>query len=311
MKQRLTEFAKTVGADAIGFARAADLPKESPVFSLMPEAKTVIGLLFRVLRGSYRGVEEGTTYYQYTTMGVECIEETIMPMTSLRICTFLEGEGYLALPQRRHQQIMAEEDSTNPEVDYNTIYRGVKNEVQLDFEALAVACGLGEIGVSGKLLNEDYGPFCRYCFILTDAEIEPDKAKTPHLCDNCGACMAACPGKAIIKEGKVDPWRCSVYYRGASGKTNPFMPPDAFSDLDDRIAIIAGEAEITPERAREILDNTVFYPPVKHNYQSSICGRACDMACYTHLEEKGVLKKTFKTPFRKRERWEYSIDDYR
>ena len=311
MKTALTEFAKKVGADGIGFAPVDRFGENSVIKEIMPEAKTVIGLLFRVLRGSYRGVEEGTTYYQYSTMGVETIEETVMPMTSLRVCNFLEEEGFLALPQRRIQTVMAADDDTNPEMDYTSIYKGVKKELQMDFDEAAVLTGLGERGLHGKVLNEEYGPFIRYCFVLTDAEIEGDELKTPSLCDKCGKCIAACPGKAIDKDGKLDNWKCTVYYNGACGLKNPFMPPDAFADLPDRLQIIAGEADITPERAKEILEEIHFYPAIKHNYSPSICGRACDMACYVHLEEKGVLKKKFNTPFRKREEWRFDLNDFR
>ena len=42
----------------------------------------------------------------------------------------------------------------------------------MDFPAAAVNCGLGEKGLSGSLLTDDFGPFQRYAFVLTDAEIE-------------------------------------------------------------------------------------------------------------------------------------------
>jgi hypothetical protein len=45
-------------------------------------------------------------------------------------------------------------------------------------------------------------------------------------------------------------------------------------------------------------------------YQCSICGRACDVSCYVHLEEKGVLTKTFKKPFRRREEWSFDREDF-
>ena len=59
-----------------------------------------------------------------------------------------------------------------------------------------------------------------------------------------------------------------------------------------------------------LLDNTYFYPPVKHFYRTSICGRACDRACYIHLEEKGVLKKKFHKKFREGEDWKLSTKQY-
>ena len=154
MRERIVELCKKWGADLVGFAPVSRFPADSAVHKLMPEAKTVIGLGFRVLRGAYRGIEEGSTYYQYTTMGVENMEETVMPMVSVRLSMLLEEEGYSALPQRRHQQIMAEEDSTNPEVAFDAVYRNRPQETQMNFNEAAVLCGLGEIGFHGALLTD-------------------------------------------------------------------------------------------------------------------------------------------------------------
>ena len=311
MKNRIIEIAKENWADAVGFAPASRFDADDPIFKIMPETKTVICLVFRVLRGIYRGIEEGSTFYQYTTMAVENMEETIMPMAQIKVANFIEGEGFTALPQRRHQNIMAEENDTNPEVAYDSIYRGNTVENQMNFASSAVKCGVGELGFHGALLTDDFGPMVRYCFILTDAEIEPDEVVTPHLCDGCRECVKGCPGHAIDEvTGKVDNWQCAVYYNGANGLYNPFMNPDAFPNFENRLEIIAGEAKVTPETAREILDNIFFYPPAQHSYTCSICGRACDRDCYVHLEEKGVLKKSFKTPFRKRDKWHFDLEDF-
>ena len=90
------------------------------------------------------------------------------------------------------------------------------------------------------------------------------------------------------------------------------MPLDALADVEERIEIIAGEAKVSPETARRILNElNCFAAPVQHAYQCSVCGRSCDMACYVHLEEKGVLTRTFKTPFRKREDWKFDVEDFK
>ena len=280
IREQVIKIAKANGADIVGFAPAERFDKDDAVFQIMPGTKTVIGLAFRVLRGIYRGIEEGSTYYQYTTMAVENMEETIMPMAQLKVAMMLEQEGYMALPQRRHQQIMAEENSTNPEVAYDAICRSRTAKVQMDFLDAAVKCGLGEKGFHQTLLTDEFGPMVRYCFILTDAEFDATDVVVPHLCDRCGECMNGCPGKAISEDGSVDPWQCAVYYNGANGTKNPFMPPEAFDGMDDCLAIIAGEAKVTPETAKKILDKIYFYPPAQHAYQCSICGRACDVACY-------------------------------
>lgn len=310
MKNEIILCAKKFDADLVGFAPASRFSPDDAIFKILPEVKTVIGLGFRVLRGIYRGVEEGTTYYQYTTMGVENLEETVMPLALINVSNLIEEEGFIAVPQRKNQLIVNDESSTNPEVDYTDVVRGVTAENQIDFLDCAVKCGLGERSMIGSLLTREFGPFIRYCFILTDAEIEPSELCEPTLCDKCGECIKACPGRAIADNGSLDPWRCAVYYNGANGTKNPFMPPEAFLNFDNRMDIINGTAEFDREGAMDILDNIYFYPPAKHYYRTSICGRACDRACYIHLEEKGVLTKTFKRKFREGEDWRLSTGQF-
>ena len=56
MRDRIIETAKKYGADIVGFAPARRFDKNDPIFRIMPETKTVIGLAFRLLRGMYRGI---------------------------------------------------------------------------------------------------------------------------------------------------------------------------------------------------------------------------------------------------------------
>jgi len=310
MREKIIEIAKKYDADIVGFSPTSRFDKNDPIFKIFPQTKTVIGLGFRVLRGIYRGIEEGTTYYQYTTMAVENLEETVMPLALINVSNYIEEEGFEAIPQRKNPLILNEEGTTNPEVDYTDVYHGVKAENQLDFTNCAVQCGLGERSMIGSILTKEYGPFIRYCFILTDAEIEPTPLLTDNLCDKCGECIKACPGNAIDENGETDSWRCAVYYNGANGSKNPFMPPDAFPNFENRMDIINGTAEFNSEEAKEILDSIYFYPPAKHSYRASICGRACDRACYIHLEEKGVLTKSFNKKFREKEDWKLSTKQF-
>jgi ferredoxin len=310
MKNRIIECAKKFDADLVGFAPAERFSSDDAIFKVLPDVKTVIGLGFRVLRGIYRGVEEGTTYYQYTTMGVENLEETVMPLALINVANLIEEEGVEAIPQRKNQLIVNDSFSTNPEVDYTDVIRGVKAENQIDFLNCAVMCGLGERSMINSLLTPEFGPFIRYCFILTNAEIEPSELAIPSLCDRCGECIKACPDKAISETGENDPWRCAVYYNGANGSKNPFMPPDAFLEFGNRLDIINGTAEFDREGAKQILDNIYFYPPAKHYYRTSICGRACDRACYIHLEEKGVLTRKFNKKFRENGDWKLSTKQF-
>lgn len=295
--------AREFDADLVAIG-GAERFRDTCAAEICPGLRSVVCVAYRVLRGSRRGIEEGTTYYQYSTTGIETIEETLMPQTLLRVSALLEDEGYLAIPQKRHQTITPDPEGTNPEVNYEEIYRGVTAERMLPFERSAVLCGLGELGKNGTVLTEDFGPFQRYGFILTTAELEETPLKASSLCDGCDACIRACPGHALDADGARNDWQCAVYYKGANRSKNPFMPEDAFPDLPNRLEIMNGTAQFHGlEDARAALDETFFYPPIKHAYVSSICGKACDTACYIHLEEQGKLKRRFRLPFRIRPEW--------
>ena len=307
LKQKIMDAASLLNVDYVGFGGVERFRNE-PVLQIFDKTKTVICLGFRVLRGSFRGIEEGITYHHYCTTGIETIEETVMPMALLKLSGILEDAGYLAVPQKNNQLITADSEDTNPEITYEDIYRGISREVQMNYTTSAVLCGIGEIGLSGKVLTEENGPFQRFCFILTDAELEETPLAQPHICDGCKECIRSCPGRAISEDGKLDNWQCAAYYNGASMKSNPFMPPDAFRDLPNREQIVTGEARLTPDEARAVIDRTFYYPPIKHGYVGSICGRACDRACYVHLERKGILTRKFTEEFRKRKPWELSVN---
>ncbi len=307
LREKIIATAKACGADLVGFAGLDRFPDGRPT-AIFSETKTVIAIAFRVLRGSLRGIEEGSIYYQYTTTGVETIEETVMPSALLRVSAVIEDAGYYAVPQKRNQMLRKSVEDVNPEMLHTTFYPGGAKEIQLDFPKTAVACGLGEIGLSGSLLTEEFGPLQRIAFVLTDAELSPSPLKEACLCDRCGACVAACPGHAISADGEMNGWQCAAYYRGASQHTNPYMPPDAYPGIPNRREIMDGTADLSREEAERVMRETYFYPPIKHGYVSSICGRACDRACYAHLEEAGALSKKFATPYRKRPVWELPLE---
>lgn len=302
LKENIIKCANKAGADLCGFGSIARFD-DAAIKRIFPETRTVIAIGFRILRGSFRGIEEGSTFYQYTTTGVETIEETLMPAALLGICNLLEDAGYLGVPQRKNQCLRPKRDVPNPEMLHTEWYEAGAKEPQINFTKAAVLCGLGEIGLSGNLLTDEFGPFQRIGIILTDAQLDENDLKTPHLCDNCGECVNACPGHAISQKGEFNSVQCAVYYRGANMRTNPYMPPDAYQGIENRKAIMEGVADLSYEQAVEVMDETGFYPPIKHGYVSSICGKACDRACYSHLEEKGLLSKSFLTPFRKRAAW--------
>lgn len=307
LARAINACAKRYEADLIGFG-GAERFGETNLAEVCPAAKSVIALGFRVLRGVHRGIEEGTTYYQYSTNGVEVIEETVMPRALLKVSGLIEDAGFTAWPQRRQPCALPEAEGHSFEMDYEEIYHGRDREVQLDPTQAAALCGLGEIGMSGSLLTKEFGPFVRVCCVLTDAELPESPLPQPGLCDRCGACVSACPGRALLPEGGRDDFQCGAYYRGANREKNPFMPPDALIGFPDREAVLRGEKKLTHDEAVALMAECIFYPPIKQGYASSICGKACDRACYAHLEGQGKLTKAFKEKFERRPEWKLTVE---
>lgn len=318
LKQSIRAYALSCGADLVGFSGTDRFDETRPnvhPLSIYPRTRSVIGLGFRVLRGAYRGIEEGTTFYQYPSMGVEYLEETYMPQVLLKVASFIEDTGYAALPQRRHPRLLADEEDTDPEINLSALCRNAAPEKQMDFRESAIACGLGEIGRSGAILTNDFGPFQRFCFVLTDAPLSPDPLPEALLCDGCGACAQACYGGALTEEITIqaaglefpvyrrDNWQCAAYYKGANRSRNPFMPPDGLDGIPDRKDVLSGRKQLSRDEAVEVLDKLNYYGGVRYGYAPSLCGRACDRACYIALEQRGALRRRFHTPFRDREEW--------
>lgn len=324
IKQKAREY----GADLVKIASIerfeGTTPEHDPRF-IAPAAKSVIGIGMRVLRGSLRGIESGTQFYQFPTMGIQSIDVRFAPHVLRRLACFIEDHGFEGVAQMRTDRRHISDKGIDPEMeethrfDADPVAPGKPApDVIMDFEQAAYLCGFGEMGMGGFFLTPEFGPFQRFAYILTDLELEPDPIGDNIICDQCGKCIDGCPGNAILADKKttklwggrklefntLDEWQCAAYYAGAWSPGNPFLPPDAYQDIPDGAKIAEGKKQLSPEEV-----NTVrrmvgeYYPGIGLNYSACMCGKACQRECYIHLQEKGVLTKKFKNPFRTEKTW--------
>ncbi len=288
----IKEKAKELGATVcrIGHIYEEENPQRDPKM-ILPNAKCIIGFGFAVPKGIYKAMDRGAQYYTYTTVGVKYIDEEFAEIFLLKIGGMIENEGYDACLQKAIPNLRIQGDkTTNPEVvdTYELIHAEAVApgkpvpDVIIDFGKAAKACGLGEEGLNGKIINKEYGPFMRYCFIITDAPLECDEELKESVCDRCGACIEACPGNAISEEG-LDTWQCSVYYKGAH-KSNPFITDAFLKGNPEREQILNGEKRFDADSARKIYKEMNFLPNTQWGYSPCLCGRKCDVACYEHIK---------------------------
>ena len=69
--------------------------------------------------------------------------------------------------------------------------------------------GIGAFGKNALIISPKYGPWLRFSYLLTNAELEPDEPFEEDLCKNCTRCVKACPVGAL-KPYVVDPELCLV-----------------------------------------------------------------------------------------------------
>lgn len=290
--ETIKKKARELGATVCGIGKIYDEenPQKDPKM-ILPNAKCIIGFGFLVPKAIYKAMDSKNQYYTYTSLGVKYIDEEMAEIFLLKMGGMIENEGYDACLQKAIPNLRIKGDkTTNPEVvdTYELIHAEAVEpgkpvpDVIIDFGKAARACGLGDVGLNGKIINKKFGPFMRYCFIITDAPLECDEPQKEAVCDKCGECIKACVGNAISQNG-LDTWQCAVYYKGAH-KSNPFITEEFLKNNPERERILNGEKRFTAESAREIFKEMDFLPNTQWGYAPCLCGRKCDIACYKHLK---------------------------
>ena len=307
--QEIKEAAKRLGADIVGIGsidRWEGAPAQMDPRLIMPRAKSIIALGFRVFRGSLRGIEEGTYFSNYSAMGYGGITYLYMPMTVINLCKLIEDEGYEAVPMGHQSDWRGIDNKGFLRENYSRPVAPGKPQpdIMVNLRIAGFLCGLGEIGYSKMLLTPEFGPRQRVGIIITEMELEPDPIMEPGtLCNRCMACVRECPGGCIPKDktvkvnlagydvewADVDMDKCGRTFVGAEevseGETGDYMPnSDKFKP-----------ASFSP-----------FYHKPKNLYNTgqAICGaKGCTRACMISLESRGVLKNKFQHPFRTQKLW--------
>ncbi len=235
----LKAYARQCGADLVGIAPAgrwADLPAAHNPRSILPQCQSVIVIGRRILRGAFRGVEEGTSFYNtYGMYGKDWLEHDFLSRSVHQVACALESAGAEAVPLEGGQ---IEGDG---KVIGNT---GVAANVRLDCKALAHAAGLGSVGKGGFFLTREFGHRQRFGLILTDLALDGDPVVDLDFCSNCDACLKACPLNAMKDGGAqqftLDTQLCSNCANGRTvGWGNAYERMDRFAASCGRACLVA------------------------------------------------------------------------
>ncbi|MEN6643147.1 MAG: hypothetical protein ABFE08_11945 [Armatimonadia bacterium] len=304
--------AKMMGADLVGIAsmdRFEGAPKQQDPRYIFPAAQAAVVLAFRLPRGYFRGIEEGTYFAAYASMGYGGMNTFYMPIVLRELCCFIEDHGYEAAPvpnMFNGTSVLFHTQTFDPTVSRPVSPDKPHPDVLVDYRIAAFAAGMGEFGYSKIFLTPEFGPRQRFVMLLTDAPLQPDPLFEGKLCDRCKLCAVDCSGEAIstteteklviagrtIEYGKFDYMKCSIAYCGGKAEYNPFMRPGT----DE--ATYANKYCGRPELAE-----AGGYPNIYGNNPAIEGARGCIRSCMVHLEETGVLTNKFVNRFRTTKPW--------
>lgn len=222
MKETTRRMIREAGAVAVGFASAGEIdrdtheqfcrwvkegnngemdylerhvPLRQHTDNVMQEAKTVISIAFSYMHGAWRSKD--------------------LP----GIAAYAAGDDYHIVIRELLFPVINELKSR-----FGGKWRLCIDSAPVAERYWALKSGIGKKGMNGSVIVPEAGGSCFLAEILTTVEYEPD---TPSMesCDECGACIKACPANALNGDGTMKATKCINYL--TIEKNSDFSPEES------------------------------------------------------------------------------------
>ncbi|HKS83206.1 MAG TPA: SCP2 sterol-binding domain-containing protein [Candidatus Acidoferrales bacterium] len=270
-REWLRQVCLEAGADDVGFVaidRAEIADQKADILWLLPQTKALISFVVRMNRENIRTPARSIANieFHHTTDEINEVARKIaaaMERTGIRAV----NGGAAGFPMEADRW-------------------GSKMWV-VSHKPVAVAAGLGQMGIHRNVIHPKFGNFISLGTVLMDAEVsEYSRPIEYNPCLECKMCVAACPTGAIGSDGRFDFSACYTHnYREFMGGFNDWVEQiaESKSALDYRKKVSSAESV-------SMWQSLSFGANYKAAYCLSVCPAGEDVIAPFLTDRKEFLK---------------------
>ncbi len=276
------------GADDVGFVeigRPEVASEKADILSYFPQTKTLIALVCKLNREPIRSIARSVANLEFHHTG-DKIDETAHGIVSQ-----LEMNGVRSI---------------NPAMGFPMEMEKFPGKIWLvSHKTVAVAAGLGKMGIHRNVIHPKFGNFILLGTILMDAEVTAsDHPIEYNPCLECKLCVAACPTGAIGADGHFDFAACYTHnYREFMG---------GFTDWVETVT----ESKTAREYRSRVPDSesVSIWQSLSYgaNYKAAYCMSVCpagEDVIGPYLSDKREFLQTVVNPLQEKKETIYVIPD--
>lgn len=282
----LREIGRAAGADDVGFVsidRTELADQRSDILQAFPATRTLVSFVVRMNREPVRSVNRSAANLEFHQTTDE-VNEVARAM--VRAC---EERGIRAM---------------NPAAGFPMEMANFPGKIWIvSHKPVAVAAGLGRMGVHRNVIHPRFGSFVILGTVLLAAEVDEESQPIEYNpCLTCKLCVAACPVGAIKPDGRFDPSACLTHnYREFMG---------GFTDWVEQVAESGGAREyrsrVSDQETASLWQSLSFGANYKAAYCLAVCP-AGEEVIGPFLADRGEFVQEMVRPLQQKEETIYVV----
>jgi len=279
--RRLREMALAAGADDVGFVSIDDPSiafEREDILAAFPFAKSLVSFVMKTNRENIRSPARSAANVEFHRVG----DET--DAVAHRLARMLEDMGVRAA----YPSMAFPMEAT----------RWPGKMWVVSHKPVAVAAGLGKMGVHRNVIHPKFGNFILLGTVVVDLALDTySRPLDYNPCLSCKLCVAACPTGAIAPDGAFDLSACYTHnYREFMGG---FM--DWVETIADANSAVSYREKVSDAESVSMWQSLAYGPNYKAAYCIAVCPAGEDVIGAYRGDRKGFLQSVVDPLQRKEE----------